>query len=207
MLMRCVFQLPSDEESTNENKLLPSAVFLSTSEDLVPQTGPKTFPVRLTRQERKFTLAKGGHLSGLLPLPASPSYLPTHNADDNSNPTAHTSSTDKQTTCSVPPASHAPSPAMRRRAGGGAGSPPLPDTLNLVALLLLLLLLLGAAELVTGACSCRALEADAASARKHGGTVLRRGPPPPASATAAAGGAAYDASKRMVPQGPNPLHN
>jgi hypothetical protein len=35
--MRCVFQLPSDEESTNENKLLPSAVFLSTSEDLVPE--------------------------------------------------------------------------------------------------------------------------------------------------------------------------
>jgi hypothetical protein len=102
---------------------------------------------------------------------------------------------------------------MRRRAWG-AGSPPLPDTLSLVALLLLvLLLLLAAAEPGTGSCSCRALKADAlvaaaaAAARKHRSTVLRTGTPPAASATGEAGGAAYDESKRMVPQGPNPLHN
>uniref|UniRef100_A0ACD5YSB6 Uncharacterized protein n=1 Tax=Avena sativa TaxID=4498 RepID=A0ACD5YSB6_AVESA len=103
---------------------------------------------------------------------------------------------------------------MRRRAGG-VGSPPSADTTSLVALLLLLLLLLlVATELGTGACSCRALKADlvvSAAARKHGRTALPTGPPPPPPASASvageAGGAAYDASKRMVPQGPNPLHN
>ncbi|CAM0945072.1 unnamed protein product [Alopecurus aequalis] len=99
---------------------------------------------------------------------------------------------------------------MRRRAGG-TGSLPLPDTLSLVALLLLLLLL--ATELGTGVRRCKALKADvvvaavAAAAPKGCGRALQKGPAAAASATGEAGGAVYDASKRMVPQGPNPLHN
>lgn len=95
---------------------------------------------------------------------------------------------------------------MRRRAGG-AGTPPLPDTLS-VSLLLLLLLLVA-----TAACSCGVLKADAvaaataAAARKRDGTVLQTGQPAAACTGEAGGGAAYDESKRMVPQGPNPLHN
>ena len=98
---------------------------------------------------------------------------------------------------------------MRRRAGG-ASSPPLQDTLSLVALLLLpLLLLLVSTELGTGVRSCRALKADVvAAAAKGGGRALQTGPAAVASATGeAGGGAVYDASKRAVPQGPNPLHN
>ena len=77
----------------------------------------------------------------------------------------------------------------------------------------MLLLLLVATELGTAACICGVLMADAVAAatdadaaRKRGGTVLQTGPPA-AACTGEAGGAAYDESKRMVPQGPNPLHN
>lgn len=82
----------------------------------------------------------------------------------------------------------------------------------------MLLLLASELKLGTGACGCRALKADvavvaAARPRRHGGTVgtvLQAGPPA-ASGTGGdgeAGGAVlYGESKRMVPQGPNPLHN
>ncbi|KAE8772953.1 hypothetical protein D1007_54969 [Hordeum vulgare] len=96
---------------------------------------------------------------------------------------------------------------MRRRAAG-AGTPPFPDTLSVP---LLLLLLLVATELGTAACSCGVLKAaTAAAARKCGGPVLKTGPAALSSSSSGTGearGAAYDESKRMVPQGPNPLHN
>ncbi|OEL17480.1 hypothetical protein BAE44_0021505 [Dichanthelium oligosanthes] len=84
---------------------------------------------------------------------------------------------------------HAPSPAM-----------------------LLLLLFLGI-ELATFACSCRGLKSDvAAAARKHGGAALWAARAPPRTAPTGVGGdtgawAVQGESKRLVPQGPNPLHN
>ncbi|CAN6279332.1 unnamed protein product [Urochloa humidicola] len=85
---------------------------------------------------------------------------------------------------------HAPSPAM-----------------------LLLLLLLGI-ELATVTCSCRGLKPDVAAAAavapKHGGDGLwvARAPPRTAPGVGGVGArAAQGESKRLVPQGPNPLHN
>lgn len=73
----------------------------------------------------------------------------------------------------------------------------------------LLVVLLLATELATFTYGCRALKADvavaAAAARKHRDTVLRT--PPPAAPGAGEAGAVYGESKRLVPQGPNPLHN
>ncbi|CAL4968015.1 unnamed protein product [Urochloa decumbens] len=82
---------------------------------------------------------------------------------------------------------HAPSPAM-----------------------LLLLLLLGIELSTVVTCSCRGLKPDVAAA-KHGGAALRVARAPPRMALGLGGGvgawAAQGESKRLVPQGPNPLHN
>ncbi|KAL5212390.1 hypothetical protein ABZP36_023237 [Zizania latifolia] len=95
---------------------------------------------------------------------------------------------------------------MRRRGGGGSVSsrPPLPATFLVVVLLLVV------NEIATFGYGCRALKADGAVAGagagtpRHGDTVLMRAAPPgPCVAEAAV----YGESKRMVPQGPNPLHN
>ena len=86
---------------------------------------------------------------------------------------------------------HAPSPAM-----------------------LLLLLLMGI-ELATFTCSGRGLKSDVAvAAREHGGAALWAARAPPRTAPGVGGGggdvgawAVQGESKRLVPQGPNPLHN
>ncbi|PAN07292.1 hypothetical protein PAHAL_1G324300 [Panicum hallii] len=84
---------------------------------------------------------------------------------------------------------HAPSPAM-----------------------LLLLLFMGI-ELTTFTCSGRGLKSDVeAAAREHGGAALWTERVPPRTAPSVGGGdvgawAAQGESKRLVPQGPNPLHN
>ncbi|KAG8060103.1 hypothetical protein GUJ93_ZPchr0002g26162 [Zizania palustris] len=94
---------------------------------------------------------------------------------------------------------------MRRRAGGGsvASRPRLPATF------LVVLLLLVANEMATFGYGCRALRADGvagagAGTPRHGDTVLMRAAPPGPSETEAA---VHGESKRVVPQGPNPLHN
>ncbi|KAL5207269.1 hypothetical protein ABZP36_031704 [Zizania latifolia] len=93
---------------------------------------------------------------------------------------------------------------MRRRGGGGsvASRPPLPATFLVVVVLLLV-----ASEMATFGYGCRALRADGvagAGTPRHGDTVLMRAAPPgPGEAEAAV----YGESKRLVPQGPNPLHN
>ncbi|CAO2039843.1 unnamed protein product [Urochloa humidicola] len=75
--------------------------------------------------------------------------------------------------------------------------------------MLLLLLLLGI-ELATVTCSCRGLKPDVSAAGKHGGAALWIARAPPRMALGAGGVGAWAAqgeSKRLVPQGPNPLHN
>ena len=87
---------------------------------------------------------------------------------------------------------HAPSPAM-----------------------LLLLLLLGIELATVTYISCRALKPDAATAaRRHGGGAVLwttvRAPPrtaPDVGGDVGARAAVQGESKRLVPQGPNPLHN
>lgn len=74
---------------------------------------------------------------------------------------------------------------------------------------MLLLLLLATFTYI----SCRAPKPDeATAARKHGGAVLWTVRPPPRTAPPDVGGdmgarAVQGESKRLVPQGPNPLHN
>ncbi|KAG8037924.1 hypothetical protein GUJ93_ZPchr0006g41632 [Zizania palustris] len=98
---------------------------------------------------------------------------------------------------------------MRRRGGGGSvatSRPPLPATFLVVVLLLVV------NEIATFGYGCRALKADGAVAGagaragtpRHGDTVLMRAAPP---GPGVAEPAVYGESKRMVPQGPNPLHN
>ena len=80
---------------------------------------------------------------------------------------------------------------------------------------MLLLLLLMGIELATFTCSGRSgLKSDvAAAAREHGGAALRAARAPPRTAPGVGGGrdvgawAVQGESKRLVPQGPNPLHN
>lgn len=77
--------------------------------------------------------------------------------------------------------------------------------------MLLLLLFLGI-ELATVTCSCRLLKpAVAAVAPEHGGGALWAARAPPRTAPGVGGDAGAWAvqgeSKRLVPQGPNPLHN
>ncbi|WVZ74452.1 hypothetical protein U9M48_022631 [Paspalum notatum var. saurae] len=81
----------------------------------------------------------------------------------------------------------------------------------MLLLLLLLLLFLGV-ELAVFTYSRRALKPNvAAAARKHGGAVLRMVRAPPGTAPDVRGGfgarEVAQESKRLVPQGPNPLHN
>ncbi|CAL4886478.1 unnamed protein product [Urochloa decumbens] len=80
------------------------------------------------------------------------------------------------------------------------------------AAMLLLLLLLGIELATVVTCSCRGLKPDVAAAAvaKHGGAALRVARAPPRKALGVGGGGAWAAqgeSKRLVPQGPNPLHN
>uniref|UniRef100_A0A0E0CNZ3 Uncharacterized protein n=1 Tax=Oryza meridionalis TaxID=40149 RepID=A0A0E0CNZ3_9ORYZ len=85
--------------------------------------------------------------------------------------------------------------------GRGDGAP-LPAVTFLVVVVLL------ANEVATFGYGCRALkQADCAMAAtpKHGSTVLMRAAAPPGPGEARA--AVYGESKRLVPQGPNPLHN
>uniref|UniRef100_A0A0E0K2V7 Uncharacterized protein n=1 Tax=Oryza punctata TaxID=4537 RepID=A0A0E0K2V7_ORYPU len=87
--------------------------------------------------------------------------------------------------------------------GRGAG-PPLPAVTFLVVVVVLLL----ANEVATFGYGCRALkQADCAmvATPKHGDTSLMRAAAPPGPGEAR--GAVYGESKRLVPQGPNPLHN
>jgi hypothetical protein len=79
--------------------------------------------------------------------------------------------------------------------------------------MLLLLLLLGIELATVTYISCRALKPDAATAaRKHGGgAVWTRAPPRTApddvGGDVGARATVQGESKRLVPQGPNPLHN
>jgi hypothetical protein len=78
-------------------------------------------------------------------------------------------------------------------------------------MLLLLLLFLGIELATVTFCGCLKPAVAAAAAPKHGGAALRTARAPPRTAPGvgsdAGSWAVQGESKRLVPQGPNPLHN
>jgi hypothetical protein len=79
-------------------------------------------------------------------------------------------------------------------------------TSALLPAMLLAMLLLLASELTTLSCGHRTLRADVAARRKHARATTAAAPPSPACRDADEA-AVFGESKRLVPQGSNPLHN